>query len=303
MSNQTLYEYHRVQAAKAKTLYIASLTSAKAGSDWRKANATARRQIIDTLKSTNYLRDIPAALSVSGRHLTVIRQLMAPPISQDQFALLCVGYPKGTEKTGGRVNLKAASAVDSVFKAGRDRVLTRWLDANRAPTPVEVRNLLHGISPLLSIQTTATIRRGRMSAEQESAVVSMLKKRGWNRQLSGLIFQLTDVKPQHFLHKTKFATKNQPQEVDIACGLPGTVVLAMECKATNDATNSVKRINDVLKKATAWQNHWGSFVRTAALLQGVIEFKDVRRLLDANVEVFWSHDLQAFETWLTNQGC
>lgn len=142
-----------------------------------------------------------------------------------------------------------------------------------------------------------------MSMEQEAAIVTLLSDRGWGRQSSGLISKLTDVKPQHFLHKTKFATKTRPQEVDIACGLRGTVVLAMECKVTNDETNSVKRINDVLKKATAWQDHWGSFVRTAALLQGVIAFKDVERLLEANVEVFWSHDLTAFENWLTEEGC
>jgi len=74
----------------------------------------------------------------------------------------------------------------------------------------------------------------------------------------------------------------------------------MECKVTNDETNSVKRINDVLKKASAWQDHWGSFVHTAALLQGVIAFKDVQRLLEARVSVFWSHDLPTFEGWLEN---
>ena len=142
-----------------------------------------------------------------------------------------------------------------------------------------------------------------MSVEQEGAVVSLLVARGWGRQSIALISELTDVKPQHFLHKTRFATKTRPQEVDIACGLPKTVVLAMECKVTNDETNSVKRVNDVLKKAAAWQDHWGSFVRTAALLQGVIAFKDVERLLDGNVEVFWSHDLPAFEAWLASQGC
>ncbi len=100
------------------------------------------------------------------------------------------------------------------------------------------------------------------------------------------------------MHKTRFATKTTPQEVDIACGLGETVVLAMECKVTNDHTNSVKRVNDVLKKATAWQEHWGSFVRTAALLQGVIAYKDVRRLLANKVDVFWSHRLGDFEDWL-----
>jgi hypothetical protein len=67
---------------------------------------------------------------------------------------------------------------------------------------------------------------------------------------------------------------------------------------TNDQTNSVKRVNDVLKKATAWQAHWGSFVRTAALLQGVINPRDVHRLLSANVEVFWSHRLEDFDAWI-----
>ena len=146
-------------------------------------------------------------------------------------------------------------------------------------------------------------QRGRMSADQEGALVALLNQRGWGRQTGGLISNLTDVKLQHYLHKARFATKTRPQEVDIACGLPGTVVLAMECKVTNDETNSVKRINDVLKKAAAWQAHWGSFVKTAALLQGVIAFKDVERLLEGNVEVFWSHDLNAFEAWLASQGC
>ena len=100
------------------------------------------------------------------------------------------------------------------------------------------------------------------------------------------------------MHKTKFATKTRPQEVDIACGLGKSVVLAMECKVTNDRTNSVKRVNDILKKATAWQEHWGSFVRTAALLQGVVADKDVQRLQAANVNVFWSHDLDRFQKWL-----
>jgi hypothetical protein len=105
--------------------------------------------------------------------------------------------------------------------------------------------------------------------------------------------------PMTFMHKTRFATKTTPQEVDIACGLRGTIVAAIECKVTNDETNSIKRINDVLKKASAWHDHWGSFVETVALLQGVIAPKDVDRLTDARVHVFWSHHLAAFEEWIS----
>jgi hypothetical protein len=151
---------------------------------------------------------------------------------------------------------------------------------------------------MLSVQIAATLWRTRVSAQQEAAVSALLEAKGWLRQSSTLIKTLSDVAPRHFMHKTRFATKTTPQEVDIACGLGETVVLAMECKVTNDHTNSVKRVNDVLKKATAWQEHWGSFVRTAALLQGVIAYKDVRRLLANKVDVFWSHRLGDFEDWL-----
>jgi hypothetical protein len=103
------------------------------------------------------------------------------------------------------------------------------------------------------------------------------------------------------MHKAPFATKTQPQEVDIACGLGKTVVVAMECKVSNDRTNSIKRVNDVLKKAKAWQDQWGAFVQTAALLQGVIASKDVKRLLQAEIHVFWSHRLGDFEKWLAGK--
>ena len=119
---------------------------------------------------------------------------------------------------------------------------------------------------------------------------------------SRLIDTRAAVPPKSFMRKTRFATNTTAhQEVDIACGLERSYVLAMECKVTNDETNSVKRINDVLKKAAAWQSHWGSFVITAALLRGVIAPKDVQRLSDAKIHVFWSHDLPEFRTWLSAQ--
>ncbi len=100
------------------------------------------------------------------------------------------------------------------------------------------------------------------------------------------------------MNKTQFATATTTaQEIDIACGFASSYVAAMECKVTNDATNSVKRVNDVLKKAAAWKSHWGSFVETAALLQGVIKSDDVQRLTDEGVKVFWSYDLDAFAEW------
>ena len=290
--------HHRREAAVAADNYIAELTYGQAAGDWRHATVQARRAIICALRLSVNLTDIAAALRSSGSHMRVFRHILAPPISQDQFKLLCPTYSKSVENRGGPVQAEAAAAIAATVLAARDRPMTRWLDRGGPPRPNEIRRLLHAVSPLISQQVVATVRRNRLSTEQENAVICLLESKGWSRMNTGLIKTLSDVPTKHFMHKTKFATTTLPQEVDIACGLGNTVVLAMECKVTNDQTNSVKRVNDVLKKAAAWQAHWGSFVRTAALLQGVIGYKDIHRLLDARVEVFWSHRLEDFAVWI-----
>ena len=224
--------------------------------------------------------------------------MFGPPISQDQFSLICPDYNKGWEKPGRKVpEEKAKSVADAVEKL-LDQRITRWTVTGRKPSMLELRILISTVAPMLSLQSVATVRRNRYSASQEGAVINLLTHMGWSQISSGLVEQSATLPSGHFMHKTKFATKTRPQEVDIACGLGKSVVLAMECKVTNDRTNSVKRVNDILKKATAWQEHWGSFVRTAALLQGVVADKDVQRLQAANVNVFWSHDLDRFQKWL-----
>ena len=296
-----LRNYHAAQASEARRLYVESLTTAVATEDWHRAKVESRKQVFRALKASDILRDIPGALSQSGSHLAIYRHLLAPPMSQDQFSLLCPEYPKRNEKNGTALNPVASDAVAKAILDGRDRTITEWLSSGNQPTVTQIRNLVRSVVPLLSLQIAATLRRNRLSAQQEGAVVDLLSGKGWTRQGSTLIATLDTVQRRHFMHKARFATKTRPQEVDIACGLGNTTVLAMECKVTNDETNSIKRINDVLKKAAAWHDHWGSFVRTAALLQGAIAIKDVERLLEAKVHVFWSHDLTAFEAWLEHE--
>lgn len=292
--------HHRREAAVAEANYVAGLTASDTASDWHTANVRARREVIAALRHSAYLSDMSAAIQASGAHIRVFRHILAPPISQDQFKLLCPSYPKAAENSGRAVDVGVADTVAAAIGLARNKKMTRWLERGGLPRPIELRELMHAVSPLLSQQILATVRRNRLSAEQEGAVLTLLQSKGWTRMTSTLIQTLSTVPRGHFMHKTRFATGTQPQEVDVACGLGGDVVLAMECKVTNDRLNSVKRINDVLKKASAWQAHYGSFVHTAALLQGVINYQDVHRLLDARVEVFWTHRLEDFGDWLGN---
>lgn len=297
--NEGVDQVHVENAEQAKQIYLASRNPRSGAEDWRFKLREARQIVAAALRASNYLYDVPRALVENAGHMRVFRHLMAPPTSQDQFKLLCDDWSKASEKNGGPLTCKKALIIASVFLKWRDPAIGYWLKDSRQPTRLEIRATLLRVAPLIANQDLATWKRNQLANVQEKAVIDLLLGKGWAKLPSKLIDTRAAVLPRHFMHKTRFATKTtSPQEVDIACGLKDSYVTAMECKVTNDETNSVKRINDIIKKATAWQEHWGSFVQTVALLQGVIKPKDVQRLADNGIAVFWSHDLKAFSEWL-----
>ncbi len=299
MNDAAEHDYHREQAAIASAAYASGMDPVAEAKGWQGARADARALVRAAIEDTDQLSDIAGGLTRSGRHLVALRQMMAPPMSQDQFKILCRSYSKARENSGAAFPREEATSIAAAFETWRDREATGWLDDARPPLDEEVTRLVTATVPLLASQMYTTRRRGASSTTQESAVVDLLLRMGWQRTPSRLIDTRASLGPRQFAHKTRFATTTRPQEVDIACGLGETIVLAMECKVSNDETNSVKRVNDVLKKATSWKDHWGkSFVRTGALLQGVFAFKEVERLLDEGVHVFWSHDIDRLEAYL-----
>lgn len=293
---------HIGNAAKAKQLYLDSLSADSGASDWHFAIRQARGVVSSALRASGLLSEVAKALEENGGHMLALRHLMAPPISQDQFRLLCPTWPKQSEKRSSSLTREQAFEAAKIFEEWRDPTVGNWLKEGKNPTRSQIRRTLQRAAVLIASQRVATARRTRLANDQELAVVTLLQSEDWKKLPSKSIDNKGDVPAKHFMHKTRFATKTTThQEVDIACGLNGSYVVAMECKVTNDETNSVKRVNDVLKKATAWKDHWGSFVVTVALLQGVIAAKDVQRLTDANVLVFWSHDLDKFMNWLNSR--
>ena len=279
--------------------YLSSRSAEDHAQAWHNALAAARSWISDALRASQWFSRVDVALMANGAHMRVFRHLLTPPKSQDQFKLLCPSWGK-TSEAGRPLKAKVAADVAAVFQEWHDKKLTPWLSSSRPPTFREIRRLFDSVAPLMASQEFGTFERKHISSRQEQAVIQLLLDDGWTREPSKTIDLRANLPARHFMHKTRFATSSRPKEVDIACGLKDTYILALECKVTNDATNSIKRINDVLNKATAWKAHWGSFVKPGALLQGVIAPKEVDRLLQAGVEVFWSHDLPTLKRWLND---
>ena len=290
---------HRDFCKEAADHYLAERNATSDAEDWKFARWEARRMIVDLLRESSGLADIQAALASSGRHMTVLRHLLAPPISQDQFRLLAKSWVKATEKNRKPIKVESAAQISAVFEVRRDRRLTPWLTTQRAPRMAELLATLGAIAPLIANQRIGTARRNRMAVRQEQDAIHVLEQRGWQRQQSKQITTGGALNRRKFMHKARFKSgKKENQEIDIACGLGDTYILAVECKVTNDETNSIKRMNDILKKATAWRAHWGAYVVPAAILEGNIKHADVERLLEAQIEVFWSHRLDIFADWI-----
>lgn len=302
MPSPEISERNAKHAAIARSVYLESLDAEQSRQDWALSLRQARRLIADALRASDYLRDISKALRLSGVHMTAFRHLLAPPLSQDQFKLICPDWPKGAENSGRGLQADIAGDAAAFIARWLDPGAAPWIGTGQSPSRAQLRSALQRTAALIAAQRFQTVRRNRQAAAQESAVTGRLVGMGWTRRPSRQIDTRAELAPRSFMHKTRFATNTtRPQEVDIACGLNGTYVAAIECKVTNDETNSVKRVNDVLKKASAWKAHWGSFVETAAVLQGVIAAKDVDRLSDAGVHIFWSHDLASFEQWIRSR--
>lgn len=295
---ETPVQKHTRKAIEAENIYTAELIRDPGAAHWREVIGDARKEIFDALKASGNLQNVSGALRSSGSHMIVFRHVLAPPLSQDQFKLACASWQKTSEKTGLGLSAPVSTKCEAAVLAYHDRALIPWLDHNRRPSFGEIRRVVHRVVPLIARQRFETVRRNRLANAQENAMVELLDELGWTKMPSKQIDTRAALPSKTYMHKTRFATSTSPQEVDVACGLGRSVVLATECKVTNDKTNSVKRVNDVLKKATAWKEHWGNFVKPAALLQGVINPSDVERLLDAGVEVFWSHDLDDLRSWI-----
>lgn len=77
-------------------------------------------------------------------------------------------------------------------------------------------------------------------------------------------------------------------------------VMAMECKVSNSAINSVKRLNrEAAAKAEAWIRDLGAVqIVPAAVLSGVYKLHNLTNAQRRGLTLFWAHDLAALIAWI-----
>jgi len=287
-------EEHLSERDAAERSYAEGRDAALERKLWLRHLDTARSEVANALDATNDLSDIPKGLLVSGSHSRALRFLLAPPLSQDQFKIICPTWSKASESKGFPLPAAAAEAVNTAFEKRNDP--SRVADL---ADPKNRTKAVESTAILIAANEFATARRMLLADIQQRSVADLLLRRQYEKVSLGIVDEPGSLAERTFAVATRFKTADgSSHEVDVAIGLPKKMILAIECNVSNDSTNSIKRVNDVLKKATAWKRQWGNFVVTGALLQGVFSKKEPRRLMDNYVEIFWSHRLELLSDWL-----
>lgn len=217
-----------------------------------------------------------------------LRYLAGPPISDDDLRVIAdvesITPKRLTE------NPEALRKVFGVIERVIDPHRFPWIDAGGVPTDQQREAALLASAVLLAAQRIATERRNEGKTNQETKVKDYLRSIGFTEVPPVAINTIVNG-PQTM----EFCAECQlgERKADVVVRLFDTRLLPIECKVSNSATNSVKRLNnDAAVKAEYWIKKFGTAqVVASAVLAGVFNVRNLAQAQDRGLALFWSHDL------------
>ena len=224
-----------------------------------------------------------------------LRYLAGPPISEDDLQV--IANVESIKPGFLRKNPDALRKVFEVIFRVIDPHRFPWIEAGTAPSKQQRDAAMLASSVLLAAQRVATERRNEGKESQETMVKSYL---------SGLGFIEVPAETIHTIVKgpqnMQFCAECQlgERKADVVVRLHDTRLMAIECKVSNSATNSVKRLNnDAAVKAGYWIEQFGTAqVVPAAALSGVFKVLNLEQAQARGLALFWSHDLGKLGTFI-----
>lgn len=217
-----------------------------------------------------------------------LRYLSSPGISEDDLQVLADAptFSPRTLKTDPGARSRILEAVIS----GLDRWRFPWVQEGREPSPQELQIAIIATTSLIASSRAQTYRRNTSKKQQEELVANTLRSRGFVEVPAREIKNLRSApEPGEFCHESSLGGS----KADIVAGLYDDRTLAIECKVSNSALNSVKRVNrEAAAKATAWVQKFGTVqVVPAAVISGVFKPHKLMEAQEQNLTIFWAHDL------------
>jgi len=231
--------------------------------------------------------------------LEAFRYLAAPPISVDDLKTLVDA--NSIAPTTLREDRELVRSIVDTIRAVLDRRRFPWVLERREPTEAEREAAVVASSALMATQRVATKRRNESRRTQEEIVRQALGNQGFRQiKIKGReIATPRDVpQPGEFCKEVMFG--HGRRQADLVVGLWDGRSMPIECKASNSALNSLKRLrNDVAAKADTWRHDFGStLVVPAVVLSGVYDLDMLVDIQQHGVAIYWAHRLDDLVQWI-----
>lgn len=256
-----------------------------------------RQTVEDLIEGTVDLTDLHAQavdLLTQPDFLTAIRYLASPAISEDDLKVLA-----NTSLSRKILTTQPAAAqriIDTIL-LGLDRNRFPWVSEQREPTEAERGAAVISTAALIATQKVQTARRNSAKEEQENAVADALVDNEFVEVDRRHVQNSADLpEAGEFCRESLFGTR----KADIIARLWDGRAMPIECKVSNSATNSVKRLNnDAAAKATTWNHEFGTNnVVPTAVLSGVFKIHNLRSAQADGLTLFWAHDLRSMISFI-----
>lgn len=216
-----------------------------------------------------------------------LRYVAAPPISADDLKTLV-----DATSTKQFSDDKVSKRIVETIQATLDKHRFPWVLEGRSPTPDEKNAAIIASAALMATRQIETYRRNQAKKMQEAAVKAALIAHGFQEVHRRFIRTVKDApSPGEFCGESKLGAQ-RPRKADIVVGLWDSRIMSIECKVSNSATNSVKRLNnDAAAKAEFWRGHFGDFVTSTAVISGVFKRLNIEAAQKSGLMIVWAHRL------------
>lgn len=225
------------------------------------------------------------------RYMEALRYTVAPPISADDLATV------SDVREAHWIYANQWPTVVRTVLVLVDDLRFPWLSASRAATDGERDAAVLATTSLIAARRVMTDRANESKNIQEEVVKASLRAAGFSEVPSRPIGTLRSApSPGQFCGESMLGTR----KADIVVGLWDDRILAIECKVSNSALNSVKRIkNDAAVKAKLWIQEFGDrLIVPAAVIAGVFKPGNLLSAQADGLTIWWSHDIAQMIDWI-----
>ena len=249
-------------------------------------------------ESTVDLTDLEGAATAflsDPRLLLAFRYLAGPPISVDDLKTVAEARSLVASRLGGDAVL--VRKIVEVVRVALDRRRFPWVGENREPTDSEKTAAIMATTALMATQRVGTRRRNEGKEEQERQVRVALQTNGFREVERRNVGTLANAPaPGEFCGESMLGSR----KADFIIRLWDLRLMAMECKVSNSAVNSVKRLNnDAAAKARVWLVDFGERnIVPVAVLGGVFKLHNLVEAQNRGLTIFWAHDLRQLTEWI-----